>query len=428
MKRYLPLFFLGLIATTMPLFQGCKTVRSAQPSSEGTTASSGLDGEGGYIARPAHKLPLISNSSIATPDMPLQGHVVGPKQEAGSHTTGSATETRSEKGWTQTVWYGTNRKPTMVGDKLTYTSTRDSRTHHGSVNVWVPETHVRGQTGRPFWRRWWDREFRGDDYLAIQRLTMLPRVTFYAEVQEEVRKGGKSEALVYIHGFNVDFEEAAIRAAQLGFDLRVPGPTAFFSWPSLGTLSKHAYGADGTMIAESETALVNFLVEFAQKSGAKNVNIIAHSMGNRGLLRSLQRISADAQLRGSVKFNQIILASPDITKETFEQAAQVYAHFSTRTTLYTSNRDIALRFAPWFGETGSRAGYFQPYTVVDGVDTIVVPNFDVDLLGHSDYAQAEALLYDIEALCKHNEDPTSRSRINKTPLEERGRKFWSFLR
>jgi len=39
----------------------------------------------------------------------------------------------------------------------------------------------------------------------------------------------------------MDFEfpskEAAIRAAQIGCDLKVPGITAFFSWPSKGRLS-----------------------------------------------------------------------------------------------------------------------------------------------------------------------------------------------
>lgn len=39
----------------------------------------------------------------------------------------------------------------------------------------------------------------------------------------------RKQALVYIHGYNVGFEEAAIRAAQIGFDLKIGGITAFFS-------------------------------------------------------------------------------------------------------------------------------------------------------------------------------------------------------
>ena len=43
--------------------------------------------------------------------------------------------------------------------------------------------------------------------------------------------GEEPHALLYLHGYNTSFEEAAIRAAQIGFDLKVPGATAFFSWP-----------------------------------------------------------------------------------------------------------------------------------------------------------------------------------------------------
>ena len=48
--------------------------------------------------------------------------------------------------------------------------------------------------------------------------------------------------LVYIHGFNTSFDDAQRRAAQLGFDLKVPGITALYSWPSRGNLI--AYLAD----------------------------------------------------------------------------------------------------------------------------------------------------------------------------------------
>ena len=57
------------------------------------------------------------------------------------------------------------------------------------------------------------------------------------------------------------------------------------------------------------------------------------------------------------------------------------------------------------------AGYFKPYTVAPGVDTVAVPDFDVDLLGHSYFAQAEALLHDIYDMMRHNQAPAQRQRI-----------------
>lgn len=97
-------------------------------------------------------------------------------------------------------------------------------------------------------------------------------------------------ALVFIHGFNVTFEEAAIRAAQIGFDLKVPGITAFFSWPSKGRLSLLDYAADEATIDASAGKMTDFLVKFAQQTDAERVHVIAHSMGNRGLLGAMQRI------------------------------------------------------------------------------------------------------------------------------------------
>ena len=55
-----------------------------------------------------------------------------------------------------------------------------------------------------------------------------------------------------------------------------------------------------------------------------------------------------------------------------------------------------------------RAGYFKPHTVAPGVDTVAVPNFDLDLLGHGYFAQAEALLHDIHDLMRHIEAPGQR--------------------
>lgn len=46
------------------------------------------------------------------------------------------------------------------------------------------------------------------------------------------------------------------------------------------------------------------------------------------------------------------------------------------------------------------------------MDTVAVPDFDVDLLGHSYFAQAEALLHDIFDLMRRGQDPTHRQRIS----------------
>ena len=320
------------------------------------------------------------------------------------------------------VWFGTNRKPQDGG----FTGERHNEITRGRVEVYVPESHRFGETGSSFWQRLRRFDLR-DDHLRIQQITSQEHDACYAEIQQAIqaaRESGESaQALFFLHGFNVTFEEAAIRAAQMGCDLKVPGATAFFSWPSRGSV--RSYPADEASIEASERAITEFLIEFAAQCQAAKIHVIAHSMGNRGLLRALQRIAAKAETRGKVKFGQIFLAAPDVDRDLFLDLAQLYPDHSERTTLYSSDGDLPVHLSSKF-HAAPRAGYFTPYTVAPDVDTIAVPDFDLDLLGHSYFAQAEALLHDIFDLMRHNEAPAKRQRI--VAASHDGAAFWKLKR
>lgn len=315
------------------------------------------------------------------------------------------------------VWFGTNRSPDGLGG---FGAERSRETTLGRALVFVPEAHRFGETGSSFWRRLLRFDLR-DDRLRLQRVDRRTRAEFYAELGEVMASGGR-QALVYLHGFKNTFEDAAIRAAQIGFDLAVPGATAFFSWPSKGTLA--GYPADEATIEASEGAIADFLVDFVAHCGAEKVHLIAHSMGNRGLLRALQRIAANAETRSAVYFGQIFLAAPDVDRDVFLDLAAVYPRFSERTTLYASGADLAVRFSGQI-HAAPRAGYFEPYTVVPGIETIAVPDFDVDALGHGYFAQAEALLHDLYDLMRHNQAPPRQRLVAVT---HDGQSFWRFRR
>jgi esterase/lipase superfamily enzyme len=322
------------------------------------------------------------------------------------------------------VWFGTNRKPHPRGNG--FSGDRHDRLTHGRVEVYVPEAHRFGETGTAFWKKLLRFDLR-DDRLRVQHIEPQGRNAFFSEIQaatDAVRENGETpHALFFLHGFNVTFEDAAIRAAQIGLDLKVPGPTGFFSWPSRGSVT--AYPADEASIEGSEQAITDFLVDFTQNCGAGKVHLIAHSMGNRGLLRALQRIAANAETRGKVKFGQVFLAAPDVDRDLFLNLARLYPEHAERTTLYASNVDLAVHLSAKL-HSAPRAGYYAPYTVAPGVDTVVVPDFDIDLLGHSYFAQAEALLHDMYDLIRHGAPPALRQRIS--PTVDEGLSFWKLRR
>jgi esterase/lipase superfamily enzyme len=115
--------------------------------------------------------------------------------------------------------------------------------------VHIPWSHRFGETGSGFFTRLLRFDLR-NDRLRIQQITRQTYDEFFSDIHEAIRtadeSGEQPQALVFLHGYNVTFEAAAIRAAQIGYDLKVPGATAFFSWPSRGSVT--AYPADDARI------------------------------------------------------------------------------------------------------------------------------------------------------------------------------------
>jgi esterase/lipase superfamily enzyme len=312
---------------------------------------------------------------------------------------------RSEKG-RYTVWFATNRRQRLStrGKLVGFSGERDAVVHHGWCRVTIPESHRIGSTGSPWWKRLLART---DDRLRVASLRAVTEETFWHEIAKALRNvsADKRDAVVFLHGFNVSFQEAALRAAQLGFDLGISGVMAFYSWPSKGTL--HAYPADEAAIEASEGFIADFLAGIASRSGADKVHIIAHSMGNRGLLRAVDRIAATAASRTSTPFNQIVLAAADVDQDTFRRLSVTYKQVAERTTMYVCSKDKAVEASHWLHDF-PRAGLAPPVLVVPGIDTINVSNLDLTLLGHGYVAEARELLTDMHALLRQGSPPEQR--------------------
>ena len=323
------------------------------------------------------------------------------------------------------VWFGTNRAPLDANDPgKGFSNERDPAgiVHYGTCSVEIPKTHKFGSTGTHFLKRWLHLEFR-DDHLKLRKISPFPSgADFLEAIREEMDALDEEERaiLVYLHGFNTSFEEAALRAAQIGFDLKIPGATAFYSWPSMADVK--GYPADIARVEASEKQIADFLTALANDSGAMRVHVIAHSMGNRGFARAVARITSHAAVTGNVRFGQILLAAPDIDVDLFNQLAVAYPLISDRTTMYVSAKDRALSVSSWLQDS-DRAGFTPPITTLDGIDTIEVTNIDLTLLGHGYFAEAAPVLYDMKDLMEANKEPEKRLRIQARDAS--GRKYWS---
>jgi esterase/lipase superfamily enzyme len=318
------------------------------------------------------------------------------------------------------VWYGTNRRPANAANEAAgYSNQRDTVLHYGRAYVHVPKSHVFGTTGSDWWII---RKIYGVGRpLTLERIEYSSAANFFSELRTQLAsRAGANDSLVYVHGFNTSFEEAVLRAAQIGFDLKVKGITAAFSWPSAGSITPLSYSADRASIEASEPHLEEFLTRLLTESGSARVHVLAHSMGNIGLLRSLDRVSQTLRNKG-LSFGQLILAAPDVDRDLFVRLATVYPTLSARTTLYTSSHDLALQVSSVMGNF-ARAGFYPPVTVINAIDTVRVSGIDMSIIGHDYYAEAEPVLYDIYALLHNNSDPLTRPRLSA--VVENGVRFW----
>lgn len=318
------------------------------------------------------------------------------------------------------VWFATTRCAVHSDGLLAgYSAERDGDLHYGYCDVFVPWSHKIGSTGSPWWKRLLT---LNDDRLKVLQVEETTADTQWAQIASRLSQLSPAErhAVLFVHGYNVSFEDAALRAAQMGTDLGISA-MAFFSWPSQGTLG--GYLADAATIEANERAIARYMADFVANCAATTVHVIAHSMGNRGVLRAVNVLSDAARTADSVRFGQFILAAPDVDIDTFSELSAAYSRLGRRTTLYVCARDRAVEASHWLHRY-PRVGLVPPVTVIDGIDTVNVTNSDLTFLGHGYVADSRGVLIDMHNLLMRNVSPAERFGLIRQ-VSGTGRVYWA---
>jgi len=98
------------------------------------------------------------------------------------------------------------------------------------------------------------------------------------------------------HGYRNSFKDAAFRAAQLGVDLKIPGATFFYSWPSAA--SPQGYISDSATVDVSTGYCFEFVMNLLRGFPEVPLHVIAHSMGNRMALSWFEKLSRETNRPG----------------------------------------------------------------------------------------------------------------------------------
>lgn len=200
-----------------------------------------------------------------------------------------------------------------------------------------------------------------------------------AAFQAALTQSKADEILIFVHGFNVRFEEAIYRAAQLGFDGKYQGQLVLFSWPAgakerliqgpflLQTYRENKTNAEASIAAFEKVVL-------AAAASKKRLHIVVHSMGHQVVLPALAKLSETLPPKA---IQELILNAPDFAVDDFKVIAPAIEKLAVRTTVYCSPSDNALA-ASMRVNGNVRLGNC---TLMDGVDTIDVSEVDSPLLG-----------------------------------------------
>jgi esterase/lipase superfamily enzyme len=344
------------------------------------------------------------------------------------------------------VFFGTDRKQVPNPERINFGADRNRRLQLGQAIVTVPR--VKRQAGKVLRPTLFETLVlripeQGDParHFTIPKngVTLMTEDQFLAAVRVHRQNAGtfKDHAFVFVHGYNMEFDSALYRTAQIAFDLsdvaggeadRVPFGTAFlYTWPSGGGTVDYVYDHESARGAESHFR--EFLDLVIAKSGAKQVHLIAHSLGNAVLLNVLQGYKMPTLTGASI--NQVILAAPAIDAEEFGIIAGKIKGLATGgITLYASSNDRALYAASGLNRGRPMAGDVPTGgpVIVAGIDSIDVSAIPTDSFwGHDRYADRRELLEDIWRLVsKGVRPPDSRSPRYKVEGTA-GRVFWRYV-
>ena len=200
--------------------------------------------------------------------------------------------------------------------------------------------------------------------------------------------------LLYVHGFDNTTESAVHLANHVGNKIGFKGDVVVFAWPSRGSGTPHSYRTDAAMAHKSKQALSDLLQKLNADPFIDRIHIISHSLGNRVLVRAM------ALMPRLSKLGDIVLCSPDVERTEFLSTVPSLVPFARGATLWVSNRDRALFFAPTFGGGGPRAGLISR-----GSEAIVLPNLaTIDVsqetmafdYNHNAYMQVDDLFADLK--------------------------------
>jgi esterase/lipase superfamily enzyme len=244
---------------------------------------------------------------------------------------------------------------------------------------------------------------------------------FWEQFSAALERTSTGSVVLFVHGYNYGFERTCRMAAEMQRSLQGKATVLVFSWPSNGLPTD--YVRDQADIEWSVPVLAGLIGQLGDRIGAANVQVVAHSLGSRGVIFSLQRLAFEPLERPAI--GQLVLFAPDFDAQTFVELLPGLASLADGITLYASNNDAPLKVShqlsgyPRLGEAG------EYLTLVEGMDTLDVSSIGrYQITGHEYFYFHPRVTADLVALLSTGARAAQRSGLQAETRE--GIRYWTF--
>ena len=189
---------------------------------------------------------------------------------------------------------------------------------------------------------------RDDAALADQARTEL---LLQQEVARRLSITPAKELLIYVHGYNNDFEDAAFTLAELWHFSGRTGVPLLYTWPAgRGGLTGYAYDRESGEFTVFH--LKQLLRALSRLPEIERIHLLAHSRGTDVLLSAVRELVIEAKAAGAdprerYRIANLILAAPDLDVEVLSQRviAEGVGSAADLVTIYASREDKAIGLA-----------------------------------------------------------------------------------
>ena len=167
-------------------------------------------------------------------------------------------------------------------------------------------------------------------------------------------KPGKRDVVIFVHGYNYNFQESLFRMAQLVADGGLDDVPVLFAWPSAASVT--GYVADRDAVTYSRDDLVHVLRTLADQPQVGRITLFGHSMGAMLVVEALRQLRLTDQDPTIERLGDVVLAAPDVDIDVFRTQMKIIGPLEPPLTLLVAPDDHALKISARLTGSRSRLG------------------------------------------------------------------------